>query len=210
MKQKTLKIKGMCVPRICTWIQGFFHGRIIKTAGIDAETGYICSGYVTGKCKLFNELSAIRVKQLEHELKAVRAEAFDLMAQDSQIRKNLNEDTPNDSPVSINDKRDASRCVSRRTSYMKRHEEIIQRLGEIESKIRSCELNAKEELDACASALQSRFATYAHGMLLQPVQSKLIPVVEYRDSFDLYQEAHRVEDEQIRYILKEVFNYEQN
>lgn len=208
MKQKTLKIKGMSIPRIFTWLQGFFHGRIIKTAGIDEETGQVCSGYVAGKCKLFNELASLRVKQLEHELKAVRIEAFDLMAQEAQIRKNLEEDIANDTPLTINEKRDANRCVSRRTSYMKRHEEIIQRLGEIDNKIRSCELNAKEELDACASALQSRFATYAHGMLLKPVQSRIIPTVEYRYCFDIYREAHEIEDQQIRYILKEVFNYE--
>ena len=208
MKQKTLKIKGMGVPRLIIWAQGFFHGRIIKTAGIDEETGYICSGYVTGKSKLFNELSSNRVKQLELELKAVRAEAFDLMAQDAQIRKNLEKDTAGDSPSTINEKRNAERCASRRASYSKRHEEIVQRLGEIDSKIRSCELNAREELDATASALQSIFSTYAHGMLLRPIQSKFIPPVEYKHCFDLYRESHKDEDQQIRYMLKEVYDYE--
>lgn len=208
MKQKTLKIKGMGVPRLFIWVQGFFHGRIIKTAGIDEETGYICSGYVTGKSKLFNELSSKRVKQLEQELKAVRAEAFDLMAQDAQIRKNLEEDTTSDSISTINEKRNAERCASRRASYSKRHEEIVQRLGEIDSKIRSCELNAREELDATASALQSIFSTYAHGMLFRPIQSNFIPPVEYKHCFDLYQESHKNEDQQIRYILREVYDYE--
>lgn len=208
MKQKTLKIRGMGVPRLFIWTHGFFQGRIIKTAGIDEETGYICSSYVTGKSKLFNELSSNRVKQLEQELKAVRSEAFDLMAQDAQIRKNLDEDTAGDSPSTINEKRNAGRCASRRASYSKRHEEIVQRLGEIDSKIRSCELNAKEELDATASALQSIFSTYAHGMLFRPIQSKFIPPVEYRYCFELYQESHKDEDQQIRHILKEVYDYE--
>lgn len=208
MKRKTLKIKGMRVPRIFIWILGFFQGRIIKTATVDEETGYICSSYVTSKCKLFNELSSNRVKQLEQETKAVRAEAFDLMAQDARIRKNLDEDTVGGSPSTINEKRNAGRCASRRTSYLKHHEEIVQRLGEIDSKIRSCELNAREELDATSSALQSIFSTYAHGMLFRPVHSKFIPPVEYKYCFDLYKESHKDEDQQIRYILKEVFDYE--
>lgn len=209
MKQKALKIKGMSVPRIFIWFRGFFDGRILKTAGIDEETGYIYSSYITGKDKLFKGLSSNRVKQLEQELKAVRAEAFDLMVEDAQIRKKLDEDVVDDSPTSIDEKRNAGRCVSRRKEYRMHREELIQRLGEIDSKIRSCELNAKEELEATASVLQSIFSTYAHGMLFRPVQSKFIPPVEYEDSFDLYQESHKDENEQIRFILKEeVYNYE--
>ena len=207
-KQKTLKIKGMSVPRSFIWIHGFVQGKIFKTADIDEETNWICSGYVTGKCKLFNELSSNRVKQLEQELKAVRAEAFDLMAQEVQIRRKLNEDTVKTTPSTINERRNAGRCASRRAEYIKRHEKIIQRLGEIDTKIRSSELNAREELDATASALQNIFATYAHGMMFHPVQSKFIPPVEYEHSFEMYQEAHKEEDDQIRHILKEVLNHE--
>ena len=208
MKQKTSKIKGMSVPSIIIWTQGLVQGRILKTAAVDPETGYICSSYVTGKCKLFNEFSSNRVKQLEQELKAVRVEAFDLMAQEAQIRKKLEEDVVSDVPSSINEKRNAGRCASRRSSYFKRHEEIVKRLGEIDNKIRSCELSAKAELNATASALQNIFAIYAHGMLFRPVQNSFIPPVEYKDCFDLYQKSHKDEDQQIRFILKEVFDYE--
>lgn len=207
MRQKTLRIKGMRVPRLFIWVHGFFQGRIIKTAGVDEETGYICSGYIEGKRKLFNELSSNRVKQLELELKAVRAEAFDLMAQHAAVSKNLVEDVINEKPSTIDERRDAERCNSRRAEYSKHYEEIIKRLGEIDSKIRSSELNAKEELDATASCLQSIFATYGHGMMLHPIQSRYIPPVEYDYCFQLYDEAHRVEDQQIRYILKEVYSY---
>ena len=64
MSRKTLKIKGTGVPRICTWILGFVHGRILKTAVLDSETGYICSCYLINKWKLFEQYSFERVKKL--------------------------------------------------------------------------------------------------------------------------------------------------
>ena len=208
MRQKTLRIKGMRVPRVFIWLHGFFQGRIIKTAGVDEETGCICSGYVEGKRRLFNELSSNRVKQLELELKAVRAEAFDLMAQYASVKRNLTTDIMADKATTIDEKRVAERCASRRADYTKHYEKIIERLGEIDSKIRSSELNAREELDATASCLQSIFATYGHGMMLHPIQSRYIPPVEYDRCFQMYAEAHKDEDQQIRYILREVYSYE--
>lgn len=108
MKQKTLKVKGMKVPRFFIWILGFIHSRILKTAVINPETGYICSSYVTDKCKLFNELSSRRVKQLENELKAVRTEAFVIIAEEAKIRKLLKEDVIGKFPSSINEKKKGS------------------------------------------------------------------------------------------------------
>lgn len=207
MKKKTLKIKGMFAPRIFIWMLGLLHGHIFKTAALDPETGYICSSYVTGKCKLFEELSSDRVRQLEYELKAVRAEAADLMIKEAQIRKSLEEDTIETIPVSIDEKRSIGRWESRRASYFKSHETNIKRLAEIDNKIRSCELNAKEELTAAAAALQNCFATYAHGVLFRPVQNSFIPPVKYTDCFELYRESHKDEDRQLYCILKEVFNY---
>ena len=208
MKQKTLKISGMGVPRIFIWLLGFMHGRILKTAILDEETGYICSSYVATKCKLFEEFAYNRVKQLEQELKAVRVEAFDIIGKESQIQKKLAEDIMEKEPSSINEKRDAKRCASRRASYKKMHEEHIKRLGEINAKIRACELNAKEELDATISAIQSRFGTYAHGMLCRPVKISFLPPIQYSHCFELYEKSHKEEDHQIHYILKEVLNYE--
>lgn len=205
--KKKLKLKGMAVPRIFTWFLGFTHGFIFKTAALDPGTGYVCSSYITGKCKLFQELSSKRIKQLEQELKEARSEAFWIMTQEGMLRKKLQDDKTLDSPVSIDEKRKAERCVSRRASYLRTQEENIKRLGEIDSKIRSCELDAKEELDAVAAALQSRFSTYTHGMLLRPVQSSFIPPVNYEEAFYSYEETHKEQDEQLRNILKEVLNY---
>ena len=111
MREKTLKIKGMRVPGLFIWLHGFFQGRITKTATVDEETGWISSSYITSKRKLFNELSAKRVKKLEQELKAVRVESFNLMLKESELRKKLEKNFVEiDSECSDIDKKRTIRC----------------------------------------------------------------------------------------------------
>ena len=208
MHRKSLVIKGMGVPRISIWTRGFLDSHVFKAAVLNPETGYICSGYIIGKCKLFNEFSFKRMKQLELELKAVRSEAAALMTKEAQIRKNLEEDVAKTTLESINEKREAIRCANRRAAYIKEHEENIKRLVEIDSKIRSSEISAKEELDALASALQSRFTTYAYGMTLHHVQNSFIPPIETDSCFEFYRGSHKEEDDQLRCMIKEVFHYD--
>ena len=92
--------------------------------------------------------------------------------------------------------------------YKKNHEENMKRLIEIDSKIRSCEIGAKEEISATASELQSRFATYAQGMLLRPVQDTLIPPLEENNCFDFYQSSHNEEMQKLQKMIKETLYYE--
>lgn len=81
-----IRIKGAWIPSIFIWMLGFLHGKILKTAALDPE-GRIASSYVTGKLKLFRELSAQRVEQLEQNLKAVRIEASGLMAEEADLHQ---------------------------------------------------------------------------------------------------------------------------
>ena len=204
MREKTLKIKGMCVPGLFIWLHGFFQGRITKTATVDEETGWISSSYITSKRKLFNELSAKRVKKLEQELKAVRVESFNLMLKESELRKKLEKNFVEiDSECSDIDKKRIIRSFQeQRVEDKKAYQEVIKRLGQIYSKIKSSELNAREELNATASAIQSMFSIYGQGMLyrLGPVQDKMIPPINY--------DTHKNETEQFRYLLKGVYDYE--
>lgn len=212
MREKTLKIKGMRVPGLFIWLHGFFQGRITKTATVDEETGWISSSYITSKRKLFNELSAKRVKKLEQELKAVRMESFNLMLKESELRKKLEKNFVEiDSECSDIDKKRTIRSFQeQRVEDKKEYQEVIKRLGQIYSKIESSELNAREELNATASAIQSMFSIYGQGMLyrLGPVQDKMIPPIDYDRSFDLYIDTHKNETEQFRYLLKGVYDYE--
>lgn len=208
MSRKTLKIKGMGSPRICIWILGFVHGHFLKTATVDADTGRIYSCYLLNKKKLFTEFSFNRVKLLELELKAVRSEAAFLMAKETRICRNLEMDAVETSHGLINEKRNARRCISRRNGYMKEKEETVKRLIEIDSKIRSCEVRAKEEINAMASGLQSRFATYAQGMMVRSGGDNLIPEIEANTCFEVYNHSHEKENQKLQQIIKEAVDYE--
>ena len=224
MKQQTLNIPGMKVPRPFVFAHGFVSGRL-KVAGLDPETECICSGYITEKLNLYDSVYHNRVQMLENETRAVRSEAFDIMAEEAQIRQRLakvqagesqkDELIANMKPASIQEIRDVRKhqadkyaLHSEQDELIVKHRDNIKRLGEIDEKIRSCELRAQEELEATATALQSIFATYTKGVLLRPIHTKYIPIIEKYD-FKLYKQSHKIEDDRMRNILKEeVFNYE--
>ena len=202
------KLRGLHVPRLFIWLMGFIHGRILKTAALDPDSGVICSGYVTGKCRLYNEVSSKRVESLEYELKGVRAEAASLMTEESLLRCRIRDYPAEKKPVTVNERRSESRTRAEKSAAAGRRSEIIRRLVEIDGRIRSCELAAREELDAIAGALQSRFSTYAHGVTLRPVTDKHIPAVSYETSFELYRAAHRRDDDHLAKIIQEVYDGE--
>lgn len=229
MKQTTLNIPGMRVPRPIVFLHGFASGRC-KVAGLDPDTGCICSGYITEKINLYDSLSHNRVKMLEDETKGVRSEAFDIMAEEAQIRHlqneaqakadeaKKNEERPEPEPKTIQQIRDAQKrkadrqanrnmITANQDQLESKHQDNLKRLGEIDEKIRSCELRAQEELEATATKLQSIFATYTKGALLKPVLPKYIPAIE-RCDFELYKQSHEAEDKQMRNILKEVYSNE--
>lgn len=229
MKQTTSNIPGMRVPRPLVFIHGFASGRC-KVAGLDPETGYISSGYITEKIILYDSFSHNRVTMLEDETKGVRSEAFNILAEEAQIRQlqneaqakaddaQKNEQLPEPEPKTIQEIRETQRrkadrqanhnMIKANQDQLKiKHKDNLKRLGEIDAKIRSCELRAQEELEATATKLQSIFATYTKGALLKPVLPKYIPAIE-RCDFELYKQSHEAEDKQMRNILKEVYSNE--
>lgn len=229
MKKNRMYVPGMRVPRPIVFLHGFVSGRC-KAVGLDPETGLICSGYITEKLNLYDSLSHDRVKQLEDETKDVRSEAFGIMVEEVQIRQSLdevqakddevrrNELLPKPEPVTIQEIRDARKrqaVINKHRAQIdddqqqlaSKHKANIKRLGEIEEKIRSCELKAQEEMESAAARLQSIFATYTKGALLRPVQPSCIPVINRYD-FELYKQSHEAEDKKMRSILAEVYSYE--
>lgn len=205
MKQKTLKLRGLHTPRIFLWIMGFHHSHILKTAVVDSETGLVCSGYITEKCKLFYELGSHRIKALEGELKAVRTEAAGLIAEVTLLQKRLEQGEGSQTmPVSVNDERKLKRKARFKESAEVRYEKIIRRLIEIEKKIDSCELIAYEELQATSNALQGCFAAYCHGMLLKGIQEKVIPEIDMNRIFQHYADVHKEEMEHLRNMTRGV------
>lgn len=205
---KKLKLKGLGVPRIFIWILGFSHGRIFKTAVVDPETGTISSGYIAEKTRLFNKLSSEYVGIMENELKAIRADAAKLLSDEASLRKEADEIKMPVAMETVADKRAARTAAADMSVCVKAHRQTLERLVELNGKITSREAIAREELDAVASALQGLFAVYARGMLIKPVRSSMIPSVEYEKSFEIYHAAHEKEDQQIAFVLKEVYENE--
>lgn len=135
-----------------------------------------------------------------------------MMLKESELRKKLEKNFVEiESECSDIDKKRVIRSFQeQRVEDKKAYQEVIKRLGQIYSKIKSSELNAREELNATASAIQSMFSIYGQGMLyrLGPVQDKMIPPINYDRLFDLYIDTHKNETEQFRYLLKGVYDYE--
>ena len=206
---KKLKLRGLGVPRIFIWMLGFSHGCIFGTAVVDSDTGYISSGYITEKCRLFNKLSSEYVALMENELKAIRSEASGLMADEASLRKQMDEISTPEFIKTISEKRAARAAADNMSVCVRKHKGVIERLVEISGKITSREITAREELDATASALQGLFAVYARGMLIKPVRASMIPPVEYEKCFDIYHKAHERENQKMEIILKEVYGNEE-
>ena len=145
-------------------------------------------------------------------MKQAAAESFNLLLKESELRKKLKKNFVEiDSECSDIDKKRTIRSFQeQRVEDKKAYQEVIKRLGEIHSKIKSSELNAREELKATASAIQSMISIYGQGMLyrLGPEQDKMIPPLDYDRSFELYIDTHKAETEQFCYLLKGVYDYE--
>ena len=133
-----LKIKGAWVPSIFIWMLSLIHGKLLKTAALGPD-GRITSSYVTGKLKLFRELAAQRLKDIEQELKAVRVEASSLMAEESDLHHHY-QLTEAAEGRSIQARRSNRRRDRQNASLLARRKEILARLTEIDSKINDCEL----------------------------------------------------------------------
>ncbi len=205
---RKLKLKGLGVPRFIIWLLGFSHGCIFRTAMVDPETGLISSGYITEKCRLFNKLSSECVGVMENDLKAIRADAAKLLSDEASLRKEADEIRMPESMDTVAEKRAARTAAADMSACVKEHKRSLDRLVEINGKIISREVSAREDLDAIANALQGLFAVYARGMLIKPVRASMIPPVEYEKSFEIYHAAHEKEDRQMAVVLKEVYENE--
>lgn len=207
MKAKNPKVKGLRVPRFLLFLLGLLHGKLLKTAAIDPATETISSSYISGKQKAFGEYCAQMLRNMENELKAVRGEAAALFTEEADLRRQLG-DIPTDTPSGIQGKRQMRRSGNQKRRLEARHNEIIQRLMEIQTKLRSRELMVREEMTATASAIQSVFSSYGHGALLIPFYGTYIPAVTFEEYFSMYQETHLKETIQLNALLKEVYTYE--
>lgn len=207
MAQQNGKLPGMHIPCIFLWLLGAFHGKVLKTAAIDPDTGCISSGYVEGKIRLFQGLCAGTAAQLERDLKAAWTEAADLAAEEALLDRQLAGIPVPRAAATVEERRQAKRSRSRRDALDARRLALLKRLIELDHKIRSRELETRAHLDRTVQILQSRLAAYGHGALLSPFYQKYIPPVNYAPAFAAYEQAYRQDRDRLSRILEEVYDH---
>lgn len=203
---KKTKIKGLRTPNWLVGIQGFCDARIRKTAVVDPHSSLLVSGYITGKTSQLHAYEAHKVDCLENEVKAVRAEASELVTEYSQIHRRLEPlpDVPD--PGDVNRVRQYQRAETRHKADIARLNEIESRLMEIHNKLRDREHHVLQELGHVMGLLRSKFSAYGHGMMLGPVSDQMIPELALSGALEVYHDIHKQEDACIQRILQEVYH----
>lgn len=208
-KRKAFSIKGLQTPRILIWLLGLLHGKIMRAGTIDPDSNLLCGSYITSKSKLYKEYCHKRIGALEEELKGLRTEASCLMFENETLQGQLSTLVVDTAPAESNQqKRIAARTATVRSSALARKDAVLLRLSEIGEEIRSKEMACREELAATAEALQSRFSTYGHGMLLRPVFQKAIPPLEYEGCLRPYQQLHEETDTRLANMIRRLDDHE--
>lgn len=191
------RIKGLRIPRILVFILGFFHGKVLKTAVIDEDTGLISSSYVSSKRGQYNEYANLKLQNLENNTKAFRSEKerkrMEEVIKLEQLREITEKELAYKDLTDKNSKREARKNAACRVETNRQVEELRISQAELESKIKSMELHCREELDANTNALYSLLASYAHGALIgeRVAIDNCLPRIKYDDAFDLYYQSHQ-------------------
>lgn len=150
-KNPVLKVNA---PRFVLWLKGFLDGKVLHTAGIDPENGTVTSGYVTSQLLRFEAACEKRIADTDKKLSPLWTEADHILI---DLTRGIGVDT--------------SRENEKRTDMLKRLADIGNQV------IVEC-FSADSELEAASRELSSMFAAYAHGVLLQPVHDRMIPVID--------------------------------
>lgn len=192
MKKHECSVKGLRTPRILIWLLGLLHGKILRTGTIDPDTNLLCGSYITSKTMLYKEYCHKRVGMLEAELKGLYIKVSSLLLSYETLQNRLSVlNSKTSSPESNQEKRLAQQVAYDHSNAAKQKNDVVMQMAEIYEVIRSKEISCTEELAGTAEALHSRFATYAHGMLLRPVLQKTIPRLEHEGCLTAYQLLHR-------------------
>ena len=203
---KKTKIKGLHTPGWIVGIHGFWDAKVRKTAVVDPHSGLLVSGYFTGYAARLHSFEACKVDDLENEVKAVRAEASELVTEHSQISRRLEPLPPVPDHGDVSRMRQYQRAEARRQAATTRLNEIESRLMEIHIKLRDREHHVLQELGHVMGLMRSKFSAYGHGMMLCPISDQMIPELSLSGALEVYHDIHKQEDACIQRILQEVYH----
>lgn len=202
-RAKTLRMRGLRVPRILVWLLGLFHGKILHTGGLDPETQKISSAYVSGQVKRFsaacvNRREAARAR-LEQEWIAVDEAIQDFKSISSSLAT-PREDKTNDKCSSA-EARAIDAAHQTRSVHKAQLLAIEKRLTNTINAVCAEIHSVNDQMEATADLLQSIFACYGHGMLMKPVHPRNLPEVSFTDCREQILKDHEVTWDTIKSIL---------
>ena len=222
MKQKQPKLKGLKAPKLCVFLHGFLNGRM-NTAGIDGGQGHLTSAHIHSQLHRFSEYCQKRLAKMEQETWELRTEARTLIPElralacpslppervnsgTGRFPQTVDEAQSSRTAAAAEAKHEETRAGAKqlRDDVLARRTWIIRRLIKIREQLTLSERLCAEELSATAHALQSRFCTYGHGVLLKPLCAGHIPEIE----FESFLADHHIDCEALRQQITAVLEEE--
>ena len=203
-KSAALPMKGLRTPRLLIWMLGFFHGKIIRTGGLDPASNTLSSGYVTRQIKCFGEACTACRKEAEKKLVNVWPKAQEKLMEYAAVSAAL---AASGGYVggngSAQDKRAADQAADAYAARLEKRQAILKELCALSNQIHSEQNQARARMEATAERLLSVFATYGHGLLMKPVYLHHLPQLQFEDCAQQILKHHEAVWNTIETILKE-------
>lgn len=205
MKKSHISMKGLRTPRICLWISGFVHGRILHTGGLDPKTNTITSAYITGQLKRFESACIMRFADAEASLEKDWETAEHLLIDYENASFKLastTDFTVFSGQSSSEEKRAKEHDAWNRAALVAEQIAIKKQLADISNHVSGQISQACSEMESTGDLLLGCLSAYGHGMLLKPIGPSLLPKIQL-DSYRsrLLEEHQRIWNEMMT-ILK--------
>ena len=206
MNKNALPMKGIHTPLFFICLRGFWHGKIIHTGSLDPETNVITSSYVTCQIKRFRNACVVRREKAEIKLTKLWYNADELLIDYATVTSALatagkNQNSHNESNAQA---RSNERATQKHASHETERQAILKNLAKIANDIRAEYNSAHDQMEATAELLASAFACYGHGLLMKPVYTYNLPLINYEDYVKKIITNHEDTWNAIVSILKEV------